>query len=1273
MSPVPCSRHACPLDIGSLVIGVVACWLMPARDNAWAQFDSSQTSAERRRDKPAEPHGLAELKTVAESSEYLATANGSDTELFLKRLHRLWPNTHLETLGHTVEGRAIWGLVVPPTALASKPLTVLLLGGIHSGECDGKEALLALARDYAGGQHPSAHDSLRLIFVPNFNADGNERIGKQHRPGQAGPEAGMGIRENAQGLDLNRDFVKLESPEVQTLVAALHKYDVDVLIDTHTTNGSLHRYDLTYAVANNPAAPRAVDSWLRTQMLPSVSERLERAGLATFYYGNFEEQHTAWKSFGHEPRYSTELMGMRGKVGILAESYSYASYERRIAATYAFVNEVLEQLHEHSAEVRELLEAAANDTGPDKSLAVQAELAQTETNVVTRGYRQPNGELPKPPYSALSATDHQPHDYRVELWASSVPKHEIKLPDAYCVPAQYAWALSRLAMQGIQLERLSAEVHGVPCEAYVIEKVDKGTQLQNHTLQRLYVRAEAHAGSLPADSYLVRTTQPLGKLAAYLLEPESEDGLAAWNFFDPDLSEEARYPVIRVLAEIPSTQSVAIKDVEATERITFDHIMRPSRSVEYATTSSSSASWLPKSSELVLRRDRQWLTVDPATGSSQPSELMKSMLDAFAALDAFESPGSLERLSPSILSADKKYGLVAQQGDLFLYDAQAGSARQLTVSPKETEELAELSPTGNHVAFVRDNDLYVIDCKSGAQRRLTNDGSTELLNGILDWVYQEEIYGRGQFRAFWFSPDGKRLAFLQLDQTPVMHYQVPDSIHFRQELEDTRYPKAGDPLPLARMWVANIDDGQLREVDLSSCPAEDRLVVRVTWSPSNELWLQIQNRIQTEQFILRVDPTSGTSRRVLAEKSPGWIEILGQPSFLPDGDFLWLSDLPEGRRHLHRFDLQSNQLKQLSRGAWDVAEIVAVSPDGKTAYVTGNRSHPTETQLISVDTQAGKTVQITREPGVHRTRLSHDCKYVIDSWSSLKEAPRTLLRSLDGQIQRVLAAPVIDRYRYVAMAAPQLTTIRARDGLDLQTLIMLPPHIANGSRAEKVPVLFHVYGGPQAPTVQNIWQSGNYWWHQYLCSQGYAVVLCDNRSARGRGIADTWKIHRDMGRVELKDLEDAVQWVSAQPWADKQRIGVWGWSYGGYFTAYALTHSQSFKAGIAGAPVTDWRNYDAIYTERYMDLPKNNEAGYKSSSAVTAADQLHGRLLLIHGERDDNVHLSNTLQMAHALQKAGKPFDMMIYPKNRHGIVEPSQRYHLYQTMTEFLERNLKN
>ena len=1179
-------------------------------------------------------------------------------------MHKLWNGSQLESIGKTVEGRDIWALIVPPVEAGPKSVTVLLLGGIHSGECDGKEALLALARDYATGKQSNVRKNVRLIFVPNFNADGNERVGKLHRPGQDGPAAGMGIRENAQGLDLNRDFVKLETPEVRALVSALDRFNVDVMIDAHTTNGSLHRYDLTYAVSNNPAAPPALDRWLREELLPTIDKTMLAKGINSFYYGNFEDQHKNWKSFGHEPRYSTELMGMRGKIGILAESYSYATYQRRIEATYHFVHAIVEQVNAVSDKLRKEIDWAADANAPGVKLPIQAKLAETKAQVTALGYQGKEGQLPKPPYGPQAKTNYEPHDYQVGLWVTAASSREVKLPHAYAVAPQAAWALSRLRMQGVQIQRVSADTAELPCETLTIAKVDAGQELQNHKLRVATVDVKAERHALRKGTYIVRTEQPLGRLAAYWLEPESEDGLAAWNFFDPDLQPGWQYPVQRVLADVPSDKLQQVQSLEPGEELTIEHVLKPGAIVEYSTTSNNGATWLEGTNELVLKRDNQWLTVDPKTGASQPNELLKKLRDAFASIAPFDKDKTaLDRIGPAVLGADRKFGLHTHERDLYLFDATKGTARRLTSTPDTEEQLAELSPTGGHVAYVRDNDLYLIDCETGTEKRLTKDGSSELLNGILDWVYQEEIYGRGQFRAFWFSPNGQQLAFLQLDQTPVHRYSVSDSIHYRQELEETRYPKAGDPLPVARMWVADVGSGALREVGLSEFPAEDRLVVRVTWSPAGQLWLQVQNRIQNEQSILRVDHTTGVATRLLHEKSPGWIEVLGQPKFLPGGDFLWLSDLPSGRRHLHRFELATQSLKQLTKGDWDIAELQGITPDGKTAFVTGNYSHPIDTQLISVDTLSGKLQVVTPESGAHRTRLSADCSLLIDSRSSLDSPPRVELKRADGQSLRVLGAPVSDRYKYLRRADVKQLTIAARDGLPMQSLVMLPP---GAQQLGKLPVLLHVYAGPQAPTVQNAWSGSNYWWHQYLCSQGYAVVLCDNRSSRGRGISDTWKVYRDLGKVELQDIEDAVDWIGQQPWADAQRVGIWGWSYGGYMTAYALTHSTKFKAGISGAPVTDWRNYDAIYTERYMDLPQSNPDGYKSSSAVEAAGNLHGKLLLLHGERDDNVHISNTFQFAYALQKAGKPFEMMVYPKNRHGIVDPAQRYHMYQHMTDF-------
>lgn len=1212
-----------------------------------------------------------ELPTVAESSQFTATANGAEVEAFLRRLANVWKGSELTTIGRTVEGRPLWALIVEPQVKSeSKPLTVLMIGGIHSGECDGKEAMLAFARDLARGKHDKWWQGLRLIFVPNFNADGNERRGVLHRPGQAGPEAGMGLRENAQGLDLNRDFMKLETPEVSSLVAAINRFDVDVFVDLHTTNGSLHRYEMTYDIPHNPSASQPIDRWLRGKLMPKITEGMEQAGFDSFYYGNFDAEHRRWETYGHEPRYSIEYMGLRGRIGVLVESYSYASYQRRVEATYSFIRELLFNLTEQSAEVRNMIDQSTAVPHVGQLLALDGKLAPTGAALTVRGYQQANGAPPKPPYGPDSASQHTPKDYTVQLWNRAEAVNSVTLPQAYAIGEQYAWAISHLAKHGIQVKRLKQETKA-QTERYDVFSAKRAKAFQGHLMLDVDAKVVATEAILPAGTFIVETTQPLGLLAAHLLEPEADDSLTVWNFFDPDVEVGQPFPVQRVVQVLAADTLSTLEQIPATEMLTLEHLYAPGKTVEYSGAPVRGTSWIGDTAEYAFKRDDATFAIDAATGAMRPIEELRLMAQKLGSLAAFTVENARAAATLRSFTPDRMHALVPHRRDLYYFDTKSSAARQLTHSETEDEEFAELSPDGKHVAFLRGSNLWVVATESTELKQLTKDGSEELLNGKLDWVYQEELYGRGNFKAYWWSPDGRQIAFLQLDQSPVLHYQVSDSISFRQQLEDTRYPKAGDPLPIARMWIVDIASGALQQVDLSAFEESDRLIARVTWSPTNELWLQIFNRVQNKQSVVRVDRDSGKAATLFTESTNGWIEVLGTPEFVSNGDFLWLSDLPEGRRHLYRVSPTTGKRTPLTSGDWDVESLLSVSSDKSTAFVSGNISHPTESQLIAVDLQRASMHQLTSTPGTHRVTVDASGKYFIDVYSNLTTPPVASVHTIDGQQLRVIEAPTSDRYRTLNVQAPIATTITTRDGLSLQALIMLPPDVDIQNPPNKLPVVFHVYGGPQAPTVKNAWAGGSYWWHQLLCQKGFAVVLCDNRSSRGRGIKDTWTIRKDLGRVELSDLEDAVKWVVSQPWADSERVGLWGWSYGGYFTSYALTHSKLFRAGIAGAPVTDWRNYDAIYTERYMDLPKDNSEGYKSSSVVEAAGNLSGRLLLIHGERDDNVHLSNTLQLADALQNAGKQFDLMVYPKNRHGVVDPQQRAHMQQMMTDFFVRNL--
>jgi dipeptidyl aminopeptidase/acylaminoacyl peptidase len=1225
--------------------------------------------------------------TVAESSNFTATADGIQVREFLQKLDSRWDMASLVSLGQTLEGRSIDALIVEPVgsrrqsqANSSLPsqsdsagtLTVMILAGIHPGECDGKEACLALARDTLEEWQQSSLSSLRLIFVPNFNADGDSRRGTDHRPGQDGPIMGMGIRENAQGLDLNRDFVKLESPEVRSLVQAIRQYDVDVLFDLHTTNGSLHRYHLTYDIPHHPASSVELDGYLRSTLLPAVTQSLSGMQIETFYYGNFDSEHQRWESFGHEPRYSTEYMGLRGGIGILVESYSYAPYQKRIEASYHFVKTALEQLANDATRVRAMMDARERMYAAGGKVCVAARLALTASGVRVQGFQDADGKPPIGPYNRDSSKGLTPKEHSLELWNRGESVQDVTLPSAYAIAPQYAWAVSRLQAHGLPLLRLVADQELAAQSAKILE-VSSQSEYQGHRLRTLKVDWQEGLQSLPAGTYIVPATGALGPLVANLLEPTSDDSLATWNFLDPYLEVGATYPVQRLAAMPESVQ--AVEKVEPGEQLSLDRVLKPNSTISFAGGNRMEAvQWLGNREipEYAYRKDGQWYAAQAASGATRLIQEQKVLEQKLSLLEDFTSQDARAAARGSRFWLEGlERELLEHKGHLFLYDNPSQSVRRLTDTSDQPRELIELSPTGKHVAFVRNNDLWVVDCDSAQERRLTQDGSTQLLNGILDWVYQEELYGRGNFKGFWWSPDGQHIAFLQLDQTEVPEFVVLDSIPVGQTVERIRYPKAGQPNPKVRVFVLEIQTGKRQEVDLSPWAQDDRLVGRVSWSPDNQLWLQLFNRVQNVQDLIRVDPQTLATRVILHEQSPGWIEIRGTPKFLGGNRFLWLSDLPNGRTHLYSVSTEDGQRRTLTSGDWDVSELVSVSADEKTAFVLGNIDHPIETHLVSVDLETGSFRRVTTQPGTHQVTVDASGTYFIDSFSDLRTQPTTSLRSMDDSLLRVLSSPISDRHRYLKIQPPQLLTIPARDGLNLQAMLLLPWNV-DQQTAARLPVLFHIYAGPQAPIVQNGWQQRNYWWHQMLCSRGYAVVLMDNRSARGRGVGDTWTIRGDLGRVELQDLEDAVDWVGGQPWADASRVGLWGWSYGGYMTAYAMTHSNKFRAGIAGAPVTDWKNYDSIYTERYMDLPGNNSAGYLSSSVVESAGNLSGRILLIHGERDDNVHLSNTLQVAGAFQNAGKQFDMMIYPKARHAVIEPNKRYQMHQLMTEFLDRYLK-
>jgi dipeptidyl-peptidase-4 len=614
--------------------------------------------------------------------------------------------------------------------------------------------------------------------------------------------------------------------------------------------------------------------------------------------------------------------------------------------------------------------------------------------------------------------------------------------------------------------------------------------------------------------------------------------------------------------------------------------------------------------------------------------------------------------------------LVAAVDDLFLYEFGSSALLRLTRGAGKEEE-PSFSPDGRQVAFVRGNDLHVVDLgASRAERALTRDGSAEVLNGVLDWVYQEEIYGRGHFQGYWWSPDSRHLALLQLREARVPAYPLLDDIPARPRLETQRYPRPGDPNPEVRLGVVSASGGSPRWVDLSRYAADEPLVVGVGWSPNgSRLVYQVQDRAQTWLDFNDADAASLRTRTLFRETTRAWVEPHEEGKgirWLADGGFLWLSER-SGFKHVYHYRGDGTLVGAVTQGEWEVRTLHGADDRG-WVYFSGTERSPIGDDVYRVPLGGGAPERLSVAAGTHVANFNRAYSLYLDTWSDATTPPQVRLHRADGGEVRVVdenPVPALARYR---LARPEFLQVRTRDGFPMEAMLLRPPDF---DPSRRYPVYQHTYGGPRAPAVKNAWGSDTYLFHQLLAQRGVVVWICDNRSASSKGAVAAWPVYRNFGELELRDIEDGLEWLRRQAWVDPARNGIHGWSFGGFMVAYALTHSRSFAMGIAGGPVTDWRDYDSVYTERYMGRPDDNAEGYRRSAPRAAAALLHGRLLLVHSAMDDNVHPRNATRFANELQKAGRTFRMMIYPRARHTIVDPAQVKHIHALKLEFVEETL--
>jgi dipeptidyl-peptidase-4 len=672
--------------------------------------------------------------------------------------------------------------------------------------------------------------------------------------------------------------------------------------------------------------------------------------------------------------------------------------------------------------------------------------------------------------------------------------------------------------------------------------------------------------------------------------------------------------------------------------------------------------------------ERQLEIHDPARGTvrvliraAEGLAAMRQVMGDSAAPNAFPFPAEVDRAG--------RRALYVLGGELFTLEFAPPAFRRLTSTPAE-EKCASFSPDGRHVAFVRANNLYLFDLASGKERQITSDGNDSLLNGTLSWVYWEEVFGRRDV-GYWWSADGRSIAWFRTDESGVSLQHYVDFRPWTPKVHLQRYPKVGEKNPAVRVGIYDLGGETTRWVDLGDHVHE--YVVRLQWLPDNrQLALQTMNRLQTELDLFFVDGTTGKARHILTERDSGWVNVADDLTFLPDGrHFLWSSER-DRYKHLYRYTMEGKLVNQVTRGDWSLRSSGGVAwvdqavqgVDGHDGwiYVTALEKSPLERHLYRVRPDGSGFTRITSGSGTHALSVSPGGRFYVDRFSNVRTLPALGLYTGDGSLLRVLAGPrpaLVEKYR---LQYPEFFTIRARDGFPLPAQIVKP---ARFDPMAKYPVIFYVYGGPSAPQVLDVWQR-DVFWENLLARQGYLVVRVDPRSATAISKKlENLVARRLMGEVELNDLVDAARYVKSLPYVDSTRLGLWGWSGGGTYTMLAMTKSKEFKAGIAVAGVTDFRFYDTKFGEAGMKTERENREGFEEVSLVRSAKNLSGRLMIVHGTYDDNVHIQNVWAFVEELIRANRQFDLMLYPMRMHGISDRPARIHLYTTMLEFWRKNL--
>ncbi|MCZ6506600.1 MAG: DPP IV N-terminal domain-containing protein [Acidobacteria bacterium] len=612
--------------------------------------------------------------------------------------------------------------------------------------------------------------------------------------------------------------------------------------------------------------------------------------------------------------------------------------------------------------------------------------------------------------------------------------------------------------------------------------------------------------------------------------------------------------------------------------------------------------------------------------------------------------------------------LIESEGAVHLLNLDDGSTHLL--SDDGDEEDPKFSPDSSQVAFVRDYDLHVVDRRTGDVRALTHGGEeNEILNGVTDWVYWEELWGRDS-TGYWWSPDGTQIAYYQFDESPVPSYPLVNLLTTHAEVEWQRYPKSGQALPLVRVGVLDLASGETHWMQTAT--PEDHYFPRVHWAPDGDrLVISQLDRDQNQVDLLSCDPATGSCSTLMTETWPTWINLHDDFRWLADGGFLWSSE-KSGFRALYLHDGAGAELRRLTPEGWSVGAVRGFNAQAGWVIVDAFSTAELgalHRGIFKQDLAGGDWSELAAATATHRATVSDSSGRWVHVWSDANTPRGAAIRDLAGNVIGSLPHALPEGYDATRLPRWEFATVAGPNDANLPVAMLKP---ADFDPTKRYPVIMYHYGCPASQVVIDAWGSrGRGLWHKMMAERGYIVFSLDNIASRFFGKAGEDHAYRSFGPGNVKAQLAGVEYLRSLPYVDAERIGLWGWSGGGYNTLYALTHAPGvWMAGMAGAPVSDWKFYDAIWTERYMDTPEDNPEGYATASALAAADQLEDHLLIVHGTADDNVHPQNSLAMVAELIAAGKPFEQAIHPRQKHGF-RGADSEHFYRRMTEFFERHL--